>query len=71
MVTLNVACAMAVVAIWIEKGMGLLVPGFVPTPLGEVFEYTPTRIEVAVSLGVWAIGFLIFTKDIAFARSRC
>ncbi|MEZ5581736.1 MAG: hypothetical protein R3F37_02185 [Candidatus Competibacteraceae bacterium] len=25
--------------IWIEKGMGLVVPGFIPTPLGEIFEY--------------------------------
>jgi molybdopterin-containing oxidoreductase family membrane subunit len=41
--------------------MGLVVPGFVPTPLGEVFEYTPTAIELAVSAAIWAIGALVFT----------
>ncbi len=59
--TLSIACVLAFVGIWIEKGMGLVVPGFIPTPLGEVFEYAPTRIEIAVSLGIWALGFLIFT----------
>jgi molybdopterin-containing oxidoreductase family membrane subunit len=58
---LNVACVMAFVGIWLEKGMGLVVPGFVPTPLGEVFEYTPTAIELAVSAAIWAIGALVFT----------
>jgi len=58
---LNFACVLAFIGIWIEKGMGLVVPGFIPTPLGEVFEYTPTATELYISLGVWAIGFLIFT----------
>jgi len=58
---LFVACAMAVVGIWIEKGMGFVVPGFIPTPLGEIYEYLPTLIEVKVSLGVVAIGALVFT----------
>jgi Ni/Fe-hydrogenase subunit HybB-like protein len=58
---LNLACALAFVGIWIEKGMGLVVPGFIPTPLGEVFEYSPTLREVLVSLGIWALGALVFT----------
>jgi molybdopterin-containing oxidoreductase family membrane subunit len=52
---------LAFVGIWIEKGMGLIVPGFIPTPIGEVTEYYPTFIEVVMSLGNWAIGFLILT----------
>jgi len=59
--TLNIACVFTFVGIWIEKGMGLVVPGFIPTPLGEVFEYSPTRVEFAVSAGIWALGLLIFT----------
>jgi molybdopterin-containing oxidoreductase family membrane subunit len=59
--TLNLACALALVGIWIEKGMGLVVPGFIPTPLGEVFEYTPTAIELGVSLGIWAFAALVFS----------
>jgi Ni/Fe-hydrogenase subunit HybB-like protein len=60
-VTLNVACALAFVGIWVEKGMGLVVPGYIPTPLGEVFEYTPTAIELGIAIGVWALGILVFT----------
>lgn len=58
---LDAACALAIVGVWIEKGMGLIVPGFVPTPLGEIAEYAPTWTEVFVSLGIWATGALIFT----------
>lgn len=57
----SVACILAIVGVWIEKGMGLVIPGFVPTPLGEVFEYSPSWGEVFVSLGIWALGMLIFT----------
>jgi molybdopterin-containing oxidoreductase family membrane subunit len=57
----SIACVLAIVGVWIEKGMGLVIPGFVPTPLGEVFEYTPSWGEVFVSLGIWAFGMLVFT----------
>ncbi len=60
-VFLSIACVLAIVGVWIEKGMGLVVPGFVPTPLGEVFEYSPQWGEVFVSAGIWALGMLIFT----------
>ena len=58
---LNLACGLAFVGIWIEKGMGLVVPGFIPTPLGEVFEYSPTVTELLVSLGIWSLGAMVFT----------
>lgn len=58
---LNIACALSFVGIWIEKGMGLVIPGFIPTPLGEIFEYTPTYPEVVISIGCWACGILVFT----------
>jgi molybdopterin-containing oxidoreductase family membrane subunit len=57
----SIACVLAIVGVWIEKGMGLVIPGFVPTPLGEVFEYVPSWGEVFVSLGIWALGILVFT----------
>jgi len=59
--TLNLACGLAIVGIWIEKGMGLVVPGFIPTPLGEVFEYQPTLIELGIALGIWAGAAMVFT----------
>lgn len=58
---LNIGCVAAIVGIWIEKGMGLVVPGFVPTPIGEVMEYTPTANETLISFGIWAFGLLAFT----------
>ncbi len=58
---LNVACVLCFVGIWIEKGMGLVIPGFIPTPLGEIFEYTPTTTELVISAAIWAFGILIFT----------
>lgn len=59
--SLYAACGLLFVAIWIEKGMGLLVPGFIPSPLGEIVEYTPTWVEIAVTLGIWAMGLFVFT----------
>jgi Ni/Fe-hydrogenase subunit HybB-like protein len=59
--TLMAACAVLFVAIWVEKGIGLVIPGFVPSPLGEIVEYTPTWVELAVTAGVWAIGMLVLT----------
>lgn len=61
MLTLNIACVLAFIGIWIEKGMGLVIPGFVPTPLGEIFEYAPTGVELSVAAAIWAFGILIFT----------
>ena len=58
---LNIACIMLFIGIWIEKGMGLIIPGFIPTPLGEIVEYTPTWNETMVSFGIWAAGLLIYT----------
>ncbi len=58
---LNTACVLAIVGIWIEKGMGLIVPGFVPSPLGEVVQYIPTIYEVMICLGIWAFGLLLYT----------
>ena len=54
-------CVLAIVGIWIEKGMGLIIPAFVPTPLGEVVEYTPTLNETLVCLGIWAFGLMLYT----------
>lgn len=59
--TLLIACASVFISLWIDKGFGLIVGGFVPNMLGKVTEYWPTLPEILISLGVWAIGFLILT----------
>ncbi len=58
---LNLACVLMIVGIWIEKGMGLIVPAFIPSPLGEMVEYKPTLNEILVCLGIWAFGLLLYT----------
>lgn len=58
LITASVA---AVVGIWIEKGMGLIIPGFLPTPSGDLVEYEPSFVEFFVSLGIWGLGILVFT----------
>ena len=67
MILRNIPLAMLIAAIWIEKGMGLVFPGFIPTPLGEIVEYLPTLNEVLVSLGIWGIGLFIMTVLIKHA----
>lgn len=61
MLFLNIACILANIGIWIEKGMGVVVPGFVPSPQGTVVEYNPSWTEVSVCIGIWAFGMLIFS----------
>ena len=58
---LDVACVLAIVGIWIEKGMGLVIPGFIPTPLGAIVDYLPSLNETLVCLGIWAFGLLCYT----------
>jgi Ni/Fe-hydrogenase subunit HybB-like protein len=58
---MQAAFVMLIVGIWIEKGMGMIVPAFIPTPLGEIVEYLPTLNETLVTLGIWAGGLLIYT----------
>lgn len=58
---LGLACAAVFISIWIDKGLGLVVPGFIPSPMGRVVEYAPTGPEVLITLGVWAFGFFILT----------
>lgn len=58
---LALACAALFVALWIDKGFGLIVGGFIPNPFETVTEYWPTLPETLITLGVWAIGFLVLT----------
>jgi len=58
---LTVACVLTVIGTWIDKGLGLVVGGFVPNPLHEYTEYWPTVPEALITLAVWATGFLIIT----------
>jgi molybdopterin-containing oxidoreductase family membrane subunit len=58
---LRAACCAAIVGVWVEKGMGLVIPGFVPSPLGEIVDYVPSFTEFCVSAAIWATGALVYT----------
>lgn len=60
-VWLNAGALATYAGCYIEKGMGLIIPGLTPDTLGEIYEYAPTLIELRVAAGVFAVGFLVFT----------
>lgn len=55
------ACLCCIVGIWIEKGMGLIVPGFIPSTLHQIVEYTPSLTEWKITAGIWAVGLIVMT----------
>ena len=58
---LNIGCLATYAGAYIEKGMGLIIPGLTPDALGEIYQYYPTITELRVAAGIFAIGFLAFT----------
>lgn len=64
---LNAGAVLIIFGVYIEKGLGLVVPGFVPDPLGEIYEYWPTRTEITITIGIWAFGALFYTLLTKFA----
>jgi len=59
--TLALAAVLIFVSMWIDKGLGLIMPGFTPSPTGAITQYFPTVPETLITLMVWAIGLLILT----------
>ncbi len=58
---LLVACASAFISVWIDKGFGLVIGGYEPSPLGAVTSYVPTLPEWTVVAGIWALGAFLIT----------
>lgn len=54
-------CVLAFAAVYVEKGMGLILPGLTPDVLGEVYAYRPSLAELTIGAGIWAFGALLFT----------
>lgn len=59
--TLAIAAAMVFISLWIDKGFGLIIGGFIPNMFEKVTEYWPTLPEILITIGVWATGFLVLT----------
>jgi len=58
---LALSCALIFIAFWIDKGLGLVLGGFVPSPMEYVTEYVPSFQELAITAAIWATGFLVLT----------
>ena len=66
-ITLNLGCLLIWAGVYLEKGMGLVIPGLTPDTLGEIYEYFPTWVEFAIAVGIFGIGALIFTLLVKIA----
>jgi molybdopterin-containing oxidoreductase family membrane subunit len=58
---LTATCILVFLSLWIDKGLGLIVGGFIPSSLGAITEYTPTVPEMLITLGIWSLGLLMIT----------
>lgn len=58
---LAIVCLAIIISVWIDKGLGLIIPGFIPSPLGIVTEYHPTLTEVLITAGIGSVGLLVVT----------
>jgi len=59
--TLIAGCIAVFISTWIDKGMALVVGGFIPNPFEKITEYWPTALELGITFGVWATGLFILT----------
>jgi molybdopterin-containing oxidoreductase family membrane subunit len=60
-ITLNIGCLLIYTGVYLEKGMGLVIPGMTPDTLGELYEYSPTLTELRIGVACFAVGFLVYT----------
>ena len=58
---LGLSCILVFIGTWIDKGLGMISGGFVPSPMHHITEYAPTILELVISLAVWGTGLLILT----------
>jgi molybdopterin-containing oxidoreductase family membrane subunit len=62
-------CVCSFSGVFVEKGMGLILPGFTPSALGEIYAYAPSLSELVIGAGIWAIGALLFTFMVRVAKA--
>lgn len=66
---LGITCVVIFIGTWIDKGMGLISGGFIPSPLHHYTEYIPTIPELTISAGIYGIGFFMITILLKIAVS--
>ena len=58
---LPVALASVFFACWLDKGIALVLAGFIPNSFERITEYIPTLNEIMVICGIYALGLFILT----------
>ena len=61
LITLNIGAVLIYCGVYVEKGVALVIPGFTPSTLGEIYQYAPSWTELRVSMGIFGIGAILFT----------
>ena len=64
---MNLGALLIYFSVYIEKGIALIIPGYTPDTLGQIYSYTPSTTEIQVAAGVFGIGFLFFTLFVRVA----
>ena len=60
-VTLNIGAVLIYSSVYVEKGIALIIPGFTPDVLGQIYVYTPSMTEIRTAAMIFSLGFLLFT----------
>lgn len=61
LITLNIGAVLIFFSVYIEKGMALIIPGFTPDAIGQIYIYTPSITEIQTTVLIFSAGFLLFT----------
>jgi Ni/Fe-hydrogenase subunit HybB-like protein len=65
--TMNIGAVMIYLSVYIEKGVALIIPGYTPDTLGQIYRYVPSSGEIRVAIGIFGVGFLLFTMLVRVA----
>ncbi|MCE4563764.1 polysulfide reductase NrfD [Maribellus sp. CM-23] len=60
-VTLNIGTVLIYSSVYVEKGIALIIPGFTPDVLGQIYVYTPSMTEIRTAVMIFSLGSLLFT----------
>ena len=61
LITMNLGALLIYFSVYIEKGIALIIPGYTPDTLGQIYHYVPSVTEIRVAIGVFGTGFLLYT----------
>lgn len=64
---MNIGALLIYASVYVEKGIALIIPGYTPDSLGQVYAYTPSITELSIAAGIFGSGFLIFTVMVRVA----